>query len=232
MSVALVTLLAATAAQPHAPPADATQAPAHGDHATVHHRFEDVDRWVEVFDDPARAAWQRPAELVAALGLAPGSIVADVGAGTGYFNPHLARAVGPTGRVIAIDIEPGFVAHMTARAAREGTPQVQPRLGQPDDPGLAPAEADLVLLVDTYHHIDDRVAWFTRLREGVKPGGRLAVVDFKAGDLPVGPPPQHRVPVEQVIAELDQAGWTVSARPDLLPHQFVVVLTRDADPTP
>ncbi len=197
-----------------------------GEPATVSHRFEDARHWSAVFDDPARDAWQKPAELVAALGLAPGASVADIGAGTGYFNPHLAAAVGPGGRVVAVDIEASMVAHMTARAVQEGTPQVEARLGSATDPGLRPQEVDLVLLVDTYHHIADRTAYFTRLKDAVRAGGRLVVVDFKAGELPVGPPPEHRIPLATVQAELDAAGWLPFQTLDLLPHQFVVVVQR------
>lgn len=196
------------------------------DDAAVQHRFDDVDRWVKAFDDPARDAWQQPAALVAALQIPAGATVADIGAGTGYFNHHLAAAVGPTGRVIAVDIEPGLVEHMAARALSEGTPQVEARLGLPQDPKLVPAEADLVMLVDTYHHIDSRKAYFARLLTTVKPGGRLVVVDFKPGELPVGPPPQHKVPPDQVRDELVEAGWTFSGDLDLLPHQFVQVYSR------
>ena len=201
---------------------EATETPdAPSDDATVHHRFDDVDRWVKAFDDPARDAWQKPAELVAALAIAPGSTVADIGAGTGYFNRYLSAAVGPEGHVIAVDIEPALVAHMAERAAAEGTPNVEPRLGQPSDPGLTAGEVYRVLLVNTYHHIDDRVAYFTRLREAVKPGGWLFVVDFLPGDLPIGPPPEHRVSYQQVTAELHEAGWQVAKEPITLPYQFV-----------
>jgi predicted methyltransferase len=196
------------------------------DHATVNHRFDDAARWAEVFDDPERDAWQKPADLVAALNIAPGSTVADVGAGTGYFNAHLSRAVGPEGKVLAVDVEQSLVDWMTERATKEGTANVEARLGQLHDPALKPGEADLVLLVDTYHHIDGRVDWFTRLGSAMAPGGRLAIVDFKPGDLPVGPPESHRIPQEQVVAELEQAGWTPTASPDVLPYQFVQVLSR------
>lgn len=194
-----------------------------GDHATVDHSFADAARWSQVFDDPARDAWQKPVELVTGLGIRPGSTVADIGAGTGYLNPHLSRAVGAEGRVIAIDIEQGLVDWMTERATREGTPNVEVRLGRPDDPGLRPAEADLVLMVDTWHHVDGRVAWARRLLEGVKPGGRLVIVDFKPGELPVGPPEDHRIPEEKVVAELTEAGWVDAGSLDLLPYQFVRV---------
>lgn len=196
------------------------------DGALVEHRFDDVQRWVKAFDDPARDAWQQPAALVAALQVTPGSTVADIGAGTGYFNRTLAAAVGPTGRVIAVDIEPNLVEHMKTRAAAEGSPQVEARLGAPSDPKLAAGEVDLVLLVDTYHHIDGRRDYFTRLGAALKPQGRLVVVDFKPGEQPVGPPADHKVPPEQVKQELAAAGWSLVADLELLPYQFVHIYER------
>ena len=210
---------------PGAHPPKPEAGPAHG-HACpggAHHRFDDPERWAKVFDDPARDAWQKPAELVAALGLQKGQAVADVGAGTGYLNARLAAAVGKKGRVIAIDVERPLVEHMARRAALEGTPQVQPRLGRFDDPGLLPGEVDLILMVDVYHHVEDREAWARRLLPALRPGGRLVVVDFKDGDQPVGPPPGHKLPEAQVKAELQAAGWALDRQIELLPHQFVHV---------
>lgn len=197
-----------------------------GDDATVRHRFEDVQRWTKVFDDPARDAWQKPEVLVGALDLRPGDVVADIGAGTGYFNRHLAEAVGPEGKVIAVDVEPGFVTHMTERAAAEGTPQVEARLGGYDDPKLADREVDVILLVDTYHHIDDRTDYFRRVAGALRPGGRLIVVDFRDGELPVGPPPGHKIPASKVRAELSQAAWVHAESLDVLPYQYVEVFRR------
>jgi len=210
---------------PGAHPPKPEAGPAHG-HACpggAHHRFDDPERWAKVFDAPARDAWQKPAELVAALGLQKGQAVADVGAGTGYLNARLAAAVGKKGRVIAIDVERPLVEHMVRRAALEGTPQVTPRLGRFDDPGLLPGEVDLILMVDVYHHVEDREAWARRLLPALRPGGRLVVVDFKDGEQPVGPPPGHKLPEAQVKAELQAAGWALDQQIELLPHQFVLV---------
>ncbi len=197
----------------------------HDDGATTHHRFDDVERWTAVFDNPERDAWQRPAELIAALELQAGSTVADIGAGTGYFNPHLAAAVGPEGKVIAIDVEQTLVDHMNARALTEQTRQVEARLGAFADPGLKPGEADVVMLVDTYHHIDGRRDYFRRLATTLRPGGRLVIVDFRPGELPVGPPAGHKLPAEVVRSELAAAGYTHTASLDVLPHQYVEVFT-------
>lgn len=219
------------ACAPPAPPDPAPPAapphPAHTDGATIHHRFEDAAQWSKVFDDPARDAWQQPAALVAALQLAPGSAVADVGAGTGYLEGRLAAAVGPAGKVLAIDVEPSMVAFLQDRAAKEGWAVVEPRLAQPADPGLSPGEVDLVLLVDTVHHVDGRVDWFRRLQPAVRPGGRVVIVDFDpASDDDVGPPKAHRLPPEVVERELAEAGWTHVDRPAVLPHQYVRVFSR------
>jgi len=228
VSLLLLALIACGTRQSSSDPPDdvprAHDAPAqHDDHATVDHQFDDIERWVAAFDDPQRDAWQKPEAVVDAMALQPGMVVADIGAGTGYFNPYLAAAVGPEGKVIAVDIERALVAHMTTRAANEGTPQVEPRLAAPDNPKLAPAEVDRILLVDTYHHIDGRVDYFRALRGALRPSGSLVLVDFKKGDIPVGPPERHRLDPMMVEEELSTAGWRLVGSPDILPYQYVLV---------
>jgi predicted methyltransferase len=163
------------------------------------HDFADVDQWRKVFDDPARDAWQKPRELVAALGLRPGMWVADLGAGTGYFSRHLDAAVGPSGVVFAVDTEPNLVAHLRARSEQEHTTTVVPVLASRDDPRLPPHALDLVLIVDTYHHLDRRLAYLQGLATRLKAGGRVAIVEWEKRDLPVGPPAEHKLAREQVI---------------------------------
>lgn len=225
--ITLLFLLACgpSAEVPHAHAAEPEHRHEHHGHddATVHHRFDDAEKWAKVFDDPERDAWQKPQDVVAAMRIESGMAVSDIGAGTGYFNPHLSRAVGPDGQVIAIDIEQSLVDHMAERAKTEGTSNVVPRLGQPDDPGLKPAEVDRVLLVDTYHHISDRLAYFGALRQTLRPDGQLIVVDFKPGELPVGPGPDHKIAPDQVEDELKRCGWTTSRDDETLPYQWIVV---------
>jgi len=203
-----------------APPADAhTQ---HVHEGAMQHRFDDVEHWAQRFDAPERDAWQKPAALVEALGIEEGQAVADIGAGTGYFLPHLAAAVGASGTVYAVDVEPSMVNHMTRRAHQAGLMQVQALLGEFDDPKLAAESTDLLLMVNTYHHVSERVAYFSNLRAAARPGGRLVIVDFTL-DTERGPPPAHRLSPETVTAELSEAGWTPAGALDILDDQYVLI---------
>jgi predicted methyltransferase len=193
------------------------------DHATSHRRFDDPAEWAKVFDAPDRDAWQRPEQVVAALGLRPGQHVADLGAGTGYFSRYLSRAVGPTGAVLAVDSEPNLVAWLRDRAEREGTGNVVPVLGSRDTPRLPAGSVDLVLIVDTYHHIDARVAYFAALRAALRPGGRVAVIDWQKRPLPVGPEMDHKLAREQVVDEMARAGYALVEEPTTLPYQYFLV---------
>jgi SAM-dependent methyltransferase len=187
---------------------------------TADHRFTDAARWSKVFDDPKRDAWQKPAALVAELGLRQNAVVVDLGAGTGYFAPYLSRAV-PQGRVVAVDVEPELVGWLERRVAREGLKNVTVRLGAPDDPKLE-GPIDAVLVVDTYHHIGHRIAYFRAVRDQLAPAGRVVIVDFRMGDFPVGPPDSHKLPAEQVEREMTAAGYRVCRRWDGLAYQYAI----------
>lgn len=193
----------------------------HGDHATVHHRFDDAEKWAARFEDKNRDAWQKPAQVLAVLALKPDAKVADIGAATGYFPVRFARAA-PRGVVYGVDVEPNLVNYLNLRAHREGLSNLISLVCTPDDPAI-PEPVDLVFVCDTYHHIGDRVAYFTRLKAKLRPGGRLAIVDFKPGDFPVGPKDPKKIPAETVIAELKRAGFQLAKREDGLPYQFVLV---------
>lgn len=199
--------------------------PAHRAHRHpqgMHHSFAGAERWAAVFDDPARDAWQRPEEVVALMEIRPGMIVADIGAGTGYFEPHLAAAVGADGKVLALDVEPDMVAHMTKRFADAGLAQVVAHQVAPDDPGLPAGTVDRVLIVDTWHHVDDRPIYSAKLLWGLAPGGRVIVVDYTA-DSPLGPPREFRLSPEEIRADLEGGGLVTRQLSETLPNQFVVV---------
>jgi SAM-dependent methyltransferase len=185
-----------------------------------HHSFGDAERWAKEFDDPARDAWQKPEEILDALHLTQTDRVADIGAGTGYFSARIAKRV-PDGKVFAVDIEPDMLNYLSERKHREQLHVLQPVRANTDSPNL-PEPVDVVLTVDTYHHIDDRVPYFSRLKSSLRPGGRLAVVDFNA-DATEGPPPERRVPPEKVRVELEKAGYALVGRHDFLPRQYFLV---------
>lgn len=210
-------------AQPHehAAPGPHGQGPTHG----MHHDFSDAERYSKQFDSDERRAWQKPDEVLDILAIAPGMTVADIGAGTGFFEPYLAAAVGADGKVLALDVESGMVDFLRKRVADEGLANVEPRRVEPDDPGLGSATVDRILVVDTWHHIDDRAAYSARLREALKPGGTVTVVDFERSS-PHGPPPQHRLTSDQVAAELEAGGLHAETVSEDLEYQYVVVARR------
>ena len=185
----------------------------------LHQHFDDAEHWARVFDDPARAAWQKPDQVIGALDLAPDASVADIGAATGYFSVRLARAV-PQGRVYAVDVSPSMVRYLASRAAHEKLANLIAQQADPDDARL-PHAVDVVLLVDTYHHIADRTAYFAKLRKSLSATGRLAIIDFRV-DSSVGP--RHgRVASETVKAELARAGYRLTAEHEFLPYQYFLV---------
>jgi len=187
---------------------------------THEHSFAGAEHWAGILDDPARDSWQRPHEVIQALALAPDAVVADIGAGTGYFTVRIAHMT-PGGRVYAVDIEPDMIQHLAVRARLEKLQNVTPLLGEPNDPML-PDPVDLALLVDTYHHIGDREAYFRRLKGHLKPAGEVAIIDFNA-DSPIGPPRAERLTATNVKKEMAQAGYSLAAEHTFLPNQYFLV---------
>jgi predicted methyltransferase len=188
-----------------------------------HHGFGDAQKWSKVFDDPARDAWQKPHEVIQALGLKPDAVVADIGAGTGYFAVRLAHML-PQGRVYAVDTEAAMVKHVEQRAKGAGLRNVTGVHAAAGDPKV-PEKADLILLVDVYHHIDDRVRYFEKVAAALKPGGRVAIVDFRM-DSPHGPPKAARVEPARVKSELAAAGYDVAQEHRFLPYQYFIVVRK------
>lgn len=187
---------------------------------THQHSFHDAERWAHVFDDPARDQWQKPHEVIRALSLKPDARLADIGAGTGYFSARLSRML-PQGKVYAVDVEPDMVKYLGERAAREGLQNLFPVRGSGSEANL-PEPVDLVLLVDVYHHIDDRVRYFDNLKNSLRAGARVAIIDFRL-DAKDGPPAAARIAPAQVKSEMARAGYALSAEHAFLPSQYFLV---------
>jgi ubiquinone/menaquinone biosynthesis C-methylase UbiE len=187
---------------------------------THQHSFAGAEGWAKVFDDPARDAWQKPHDVIQALGLRPNSIVADIGSGTGYFSARLAHFV-PKGRVYAVDVEAEMVNYLRDRAKREGLSNITAVTGEPDDPRL-PEQVDLVLMVDVFHHITDRKRYLRKLRDSLSPSGRVAIIDFNQ-ESKMGPPRRDRIKPEQAKSELKQAGYALLKEHAFLPEQYFLI---------
>ncbi len=189
------------------------------------HGPRDVDRYIHNLEDPHRDAYQMPDAVVAALNLAPDAVVADVGCGPGYFTRRLARAV-PQGMVFAVDVEPRQLDRLNEHLQADGVTNVVPVLAPAGDPRLPPGRVDLILVVDTYHHFDDRPHYLAKLARALKPEGRLVVIDYHKRELPVGPPVEHKIAREQELEEIRAAGFQLIEEPTLLPYQYFLVFAR------
>jgi ubiquinone/menaquinone biosynthesis C-methylase UbiE len=191
-----------------------------------HRNPEDLGACVRRLLGPARARWQKPDAVVRALGLRRGRTVGEIGAGPGYFTLRLARAVGPRGHVFAVDPEVRMLERLAGRLGRHRIRNVTPVVGRDDDPLLPPRSCDLLLVVNAYHHFADGPALLRRLVLALRPGGRLANIDFHDRDTPVGPPPKHRVSREAFLHDARRAGLRLAAERDFLPYQYFLVLRR------
>ncbi len=187
---------------------------------THEHRFSGAEKWAQVFDDPKRDVWQKPHEVIQALALNPDAVIADIGSGTGYFSARFANML-PKGRVYGVDTEPDMVKYLAERAKREGLKNVTAVVGAPGDPRL-PEKVDLVIMVDVFHHVEDRDRYFLRLRDSLKPDGRIAIIDFRM-DSPSGPPKDARIAPDRVKTEMKGAGYALVQEHAFLPNQYFLI---------
>jgi ubiquinone/menaquinone biosynthesis C-methylase UbiE len=186
--------------------------------------------WIyQGMNDPSRDVWQKPQGVVEKLSIARGSRVADLGAGGGYFTWHLAKAVGARGTVYAIDIDEKAINMIFKEMVARGTPNVRPVRAEPHDPKL-PEPVDLVFSCDTYHHINDRVAYFRSLASSLRPGGRVAILDFHPHGLVPGLF-GRRVEKEKVRREMQDAGYLLIDDYDLVDRQHFQIFAKSDDET-
>jgi len=178
-----------------------------------------------LLEEPDRAQWQKPDQIMDALAIADGATVADIGTGAGWFTIRLARRVGPNGVVYAQDVQKEMLEATRRRVNREGLRNVQLRLGEGSDPHLPQRTFDAVLVVDVYPEVDDRVTLLRNLKTVIKPNGRIGIVNYKPGRGGPGPAPAEGVRVDSSVVEADAraAGLRVLSRENL-PFQYLLVL--------
>ena len=191
----------------------------------MHQRHGDPAAYVASLDDPARDAWQKPDDVLKALALKPGEVVADIGAGSGYFTVRFARAVGDAGRVYAVDVSPDMVRHLNRRLRDAGIRNVSTVLADPDDPLLPDASVDRFVIVNTWHHVENQPKYLALLKKMLRPGGQVVHIDFQKRDLPVGPPVGMKIAREDLVKQMETAGFRLSAEHGFLPYQYFLVFS-------
>ncbi len=186
-----------------------------------HGKKKDTSYYIRLFEAPDRAQWQKPDAVIQALNLRSGQRVADIGAGSGYFTRRLAKAVVPGGEAIGYDVDPGMVAYMKEDAAKTGIGNYRASLISPDRPQLGKASFDLIFICNTYHHMENRVAYLKQLKPALKQKGRVVIVDYRK-ESKGGPPAEFKMEESRVIEEFSQAGYRLLKRHDFLPNQYIL----------
>jgi len=178
-----------------------------------------VEDLAKRFESPERDAYQKPEKVLAFFGDISGKKIMDIGAGSGYFSVKLAKK---GAHVIAADVNDEFQAIIKERIDTEKLENLTTRKIPYDSPGLEDKEVDMVLMVNTYHHIENRPEYFAKVKNGLKNKGKLVIIDFFDADIPVGPR-HHKIPIDTVISELKKAGYThFEVEVNLLPYQYII----------
>ena len=191
----------------------------------MHRLHQDSKAYIAMLDDPKRDEYQKPHEVLTALKLKAGEVVADIGAGSGYFTFRLAHHVGDTGRVYAVDVSPEMIVHLNRRIRDLKAQNVVAILSAPDDPLLMDGSVDRFFICDTWHHIENHERYLSRMKRMLKPGGQVVMVDFKKAETPVGPPQEMRIARDDLVNEMETNGFQVQAEHTFLPYQYFVVFT-------
>jgi len=203
-------------------PVPAHSEASHCDGDRLPHPSFTPERYARMLESARRPGWQEPERLLRELGVASGARVAEVGTGSGFWLPYLHAAVGPDGHVLGEDIDQGLLDIAAQKVRDQGLDTVELALGTGDDPQLEPGVYDFVLLVDTYHHLCDRVAFLEHMRRALAPGGRVVIIDFRDEQrIPVAGS-QHRIVREAVIQEAERAGMSLASELTFLRYQFAL----------
>ena len=183
---------------------------------------EDLRHYLERMESPDRAAWQKPDEVIAALALRRGDTVAEIGAGPGYFTLRIARVVA---HVFAVEVAPRLLPVLRDRIVASGARNVTPVFALREDPLLPPQSCDLILMVNTFHHMAAPADYLRCASRALRSGGRLVNVDFVKDELPMGPDPAHKLSREEFLAAAAEAGLALAREETFLPYQYFLLLS-------
>jgi ubiquinone/menaquinone biosynthesis C-methylase UbiE len=197
----------------------------HRSNDEMHRLHQDSKAYIAMLEDPKRDEYQKPREVLMALGLRPGETIADIGSGSGYFALRFAAHVGDAGRVFAVDIAPDMVRHLNRRLRDAGVHNVQTVLAEPNDPLLPDASVDRFVVVNTWHHIEDQPGYLALMKKMLKPGGQVVMIDFHKKELPVGPPLEMKIARDDLVRQMEANGFRVAKEHAFLPYQYFLVFT-------
>jgi predicted methyltransferase len=188
-----------------------------------HRMHEDAKAYIAFLEDPQRDAYQKPHEVISALDLKEGEVIADVGAGSGYFSLRLANAVGERGRIYAVDISPDMIRYLNRRIRDLKVRNIATILADPDDPLLPEGSIDRFFLCDTWHHIENQTGYLSLMRRMLKPGGQVVMIDFQKKELPVGPPVEMKIAREDLVRQMEASGFRLVKEHTFLPYQYFLI---------
>lgn len=193
------------------------------DEHQMHRLHRHPEAYIGALEDPKRDAYQKPHEVVTALGLKPGEIIADIGAGSGYFTFHLAHHVGELGKVYAVDVSPDMILHINRRIRELKATNVVSILADPDDPLLPDVSVNRFFFTNSWHHIENQTRYLALMKKMLKPAGEIVIIDFHKKDLPVGPPMRMKIAREDLIKQMESNGFRLAKEHTFLPYQYFLV---------
>jgi arsenite methyltransferase len=216
LTVSLVALLAMPLS---APAQDAVKR----DHQQMHQLHGDSRAYIGLLEDPKRDAYQKPHEVMRTLDIRRGEVIADIGAGSGYFTFRLAHHVGDNGRVYAVDVSPDMILHLNRRIRDLKAMNVSSILADPDDPLLPERSVNRFFFSDSWHHVENQTKYLSLIKKMLKPGGEVVMIDFHKKELPVGPPMKMKIAREDLIKQMESNGFRLTKEHTFLPYQYFLV---------
>lgn len=193
------------------------------DEHQMHGLHNDLKSYIGALEDPKRDAYQKPHEVLTALNLKPGEVIADIGAGSGYFTFRLSHFVGDKGKIYAVDISPDMILHINRRIRELKATNVVSILADPDDPLLADRSVNRFFFSDSWHHVENQAKYLSLMKRMLKPRGEIVMIDFHKKELPIGPPLKMKIAREDLIKQMETNGFRLIKEHTFLPYQYFLV---------